>query len=161
MFTVNRLTRVPRLTITPSFGRNFYFLRNRKWFRMEYTWRTACVMQMVAGLLGLKNEKVPTACVLRYLFESAKGARDRQEEVQWHNVYAWGKTAETCCAHLSKGALLFVEGEVRQIQTSKKSENSSPMTIVHAHQIRFLKTNKGRTLDNFGPARNHDAVAHR
>ncbi|HAG92196.1 MAG TPA: hypothetical protein DCL41_10000 [Bdellovibrionales bacterium] len=86
---------------------------------------------------------------------------DRQEEVQWHNVYAWGKTAETCCAHLSKGALLFVEGEVRQIQTSKKSENSSPMTIVHAHQIRFLKTNKGRTLDNFGPARNHDAVAHR
>lgn len=84
---------------------------------------------------------------------------DAESVAQWHSVYVWGKTAEICCNCLSKGALVFVEGEMRQVQGQKDSE-SRPFSIVHANEVKFLTSKQG-TLDNLGRSRNHDAVAQR
>lgn len=37
----------------------------------------------------------------------------RQTEVEFHNVVAWGKLAETASRYLSKGKLVFVEGRLK------------------------------------------------
>jgi len=86
-------------------------------------------------------------------------AEDTQTVAQWHSVYVWGKTAEICCSWLSKGALVFVEGEMRQVQGEKLSD-SRPFSIVHANEVKFLNSKQG-TLDNPKRSRNHDAVAQR
>lgn len=39
--------------------------------------------------------------------------RQRQERVEWHSITVWGKRAEALSRFLSKGARLFVEGELR------------------------------------------------
>ena len=37
----------------------------------------------------------------------------RQERVDWHQVVAYGKLAETCHKYLSKGRQIYVEGRLR------------------------------------------------
>jgi single-strand DNA-binding protein len=37
----------------------------------------------------------------------------RQTEVEFHNVVAWGKLAETASRYLSKGKLVFIEGRLK------------------------------------------------
>jgi|FLYM01.1.fsa_nt_gi single-strand DNA-binding protein len=79
--------------------------------------------------------------------------------VQWHSVYVWGNQAENCAKWLSKGSLVFVEGEVRQIEP-KESSDERPLSLIHAHEVKFLNTKQGN-LDNRLHPRNHDAVAQR
>lgn len=40
-------------------------------------------------------------------------AGQRQEEVEYHHVVAWGKLAEICQQYLSKGRKVYVEGRLR------------------------------------------------
>ena len=38
---------------------------------------------------------------------------EQREETQWFNVTAWGRLAETCNQHLSKGQQAYVEGRIQ------------------------------------------------
>lgn len=38
---------------------------------------------------------------------------NKVESTEWHNVTAWGKTAEFIGAYLSKGRLVYVEGKLK------------------------------------------------
>lgn len=40
-------------------------------------------------------------------------AGQRQEEVEYHNIVAWGKLAEICSQYLTKGRKVYVEGRLR------------------------------------------------
>lgn len=42
---------------------------------------------------------------------SAAGAK--QEEVEYHNIVAWGKLAEICSQYLKKGRKAYVEGRLK------------------------------------------------
>ena len=49
-----------------------------------------------------------------------------QEEVQFHNIVAWGKLAEICAQYMKKGMRIFVEGRLQtrswdDQQTGKKN----------------------------------------
>ena len=37
---------------------------------------------------------------------------EKVEETQWHNLVAWGKTAEICEQYLSKGSEIAIEGKL-------------------------------------------------
>lgn len=37
----------------------------------------------------------------------------KQEEVEFHNIVAWGKLAEICSQYLGKGRKVYVEGRLR------------------------------------------------
>ena len=39
--------------------------------------------------------------------------KEKQQEVEFHNVVVWGKMAELCNQYLAKGRLVFVEGRIR------------------------------------------------
>jgi single-strand DNA-binding protein len=70
---------------------------------------------------------------------------ERQEEVEFHNVTAFGMQAETASQYLRKGQLALVEGRLRT--TSWETEGSKRYrTDIVAERIQF------------GPKRQEDAV---
>ena len=45
------------------------------------------------------------------VWKDASGAK--QEEVEFHNVVAWGRLAEICAQYLAKGRKVYIEGRLR------------------------------------------------
>jgi len=41
------------------------------------------------------------------------GSGQRQEQVEFHNVVAWGKLAEICSQYMTKGKKVYVEGRLQ------------------------------------------------
>ncbi len=46
----------------------------------------------------------------------------RQEHTEWHNVTAWGKTADFVTKYIQKGQLVAVEGRLRTRSWTDKEE---------------------------------------
>lgn len=44
-------------------------------------------------------------------WKSASG--EQQEQVEYHNIVAWGKLAEICAQYLKKGNKVFIEGRLQ------------------------------------------------
>ncbi len=42
-----------------------------------------------------------------------KATGQQQEDVQFHNIVAWGKVAEICSQYLKKGSKIYVEGRLQ------------------------------------------------
>ena len=62
-----------------------------------------------------KNKKVARiALATNETFTNAKG--EKVTETCWHNLVAWGKTAEIAAKYLTKGSKVYLEG---QLQTRK------------------------------------------
>lgn len=40
-------------------------------------------------------------------------AKEKQQEVEFHNIVAWGKLAEICGKYLKKGGLALIEGRIK------------------------------------------------
>jgi len=60
-----------------------------------------------------------------------------KEEVEYHKVVAWGKLAELCRQHLSKGRLIFVEGRIRSRSWLDNEGNKRISYEIIAENIRF------------------------
>lgn len=86
--------------------------------------------------------------------------KEMEPLTQWHNVYVWGHQAETCAKWLSAGALVFIEGEVRQVEAKQSKEDHQRLSLIHAHEVKFLNS-KHVGLDNRPGTGNHNAVARR
>lgn len=87
---------------------------------------------------------------------------NRQEKTEWHRTVVWGKLAETCAQHLSKGRQIYVEGrlQTRSWETEKGEKRFS--TEVVATQVLFLgsagskEVGEAKKLD-YKPEENFDA----
>lgn len=79
---------------------------------------------------------------------------------QWHSVYVWGKAAHSCSDWLTKGSLVLVEGELRQMETKDDEDSPRIFSFIQASEVIFLSLKQGH-LDNRLRSRNHDAVAQR
>ena len=73
---------------------------------------------------------------------------ERQEKTEWHRIVIWGKLAETCAQHLSKGRQIYVEGrlQTRSWETEKGEKRFS--TEVVAIQVLFLANAAPKTSKN-------------
>lgn len=54
----------------------------------------------------------------------------KQEKAEFHNLTAWGKTAELMAEYVKKGALLYVEGKLTTEQYEKNGEKRYATKIV-------------------------------
>jgi single-strand DNA-binding protein len=62
----------------------------------------------------------------------------RQEETDWFTVVAWGRLANHCLAHLSKGSLVFVDGRPRiQRWTNTEGQQREQFQVL-AERVIFL-----------------------
>ncbi len=72
---------------------------------------------------------------------------DRQEKTEWHRVVVWGKLAENCAQHLSKGRQIYVDGrlQTRSWETEKGDKKFS--TEVVANQVLFLGSGSSKNTE--------------
>ena len=63
---------------------------------------------------------------------------ERQEKTEWHRIVVWGKLAETCAKHLSKGRQVFIEGRLQTRSWETEQGQKRFTTEIVATQVLFL-----------------------
>lgn len=65
-------------------------------------------------------------------------------ETEWHNIVAWGKTAEICAEYLKKGSLVYVEGQLKtRSWKDEKVDVTRYSTEIHVSTVQFLGKSAG------------------
>ena len=63
---------------------------------------------------------------------------EKQEHTEWHNIVAWNKLAEICGEYLTKGKLVYIEGQIRSRQWQDQSGNKRTSYEIIANQMQML-----------------------
>ena len=84
---------------------------------------------------------------------------ERQEKTEWHRIVVWGKLAETCAKHLSKGRQVFIEGRLQTRSWETEQGQKRFTTEIVATQVLFLgrSPQQGMNKDNSAQDSNHSA----
>ncbi|MBS1970465.1 MAG: single-stranded DNA-binding protein [Bdellovibrionales bacterium] len=73
----------------------------------------------------------------------------KQERTEWHRVVVWGKLAEICGKHLSKGRQVYVEGRLQTRQWEDQQGQKKYTTEIVANTVQFLGSAGGeRSTEN-------------
>ena len=80
-----------------------------------------------------------------------KESGEKTEKTEWHRCAAFGKTAEACKEHLSKGSRINVQGRLRQRKWEKDGQPHSKIEVL-VDRIDFLSGKKGAGADAPGEA---------
>lgn len=63
---------------------------------------------------------------------------EKQERVEWHQVVAWGRLAESCAEYLTKGRQVYVEGHLQTREWEDKEGQKRFTTEINALNVQFL-----------------------
>ena len=75
--------------------------------------------------------------------ESYKNAQgEKVEDTQWHNLVAWGKTAEIIEKYLKKGNEVAIEGKLVNRNYDDKDGNKRYVTEIVINEILMLGSKK-------------------
>jgi single-strand DNA-binding protein len=75
----------------------------------------------------------------------------KQEKTEWHRVVVWGKQAENCAKHLSKGRQVYVEGRLQTRSWDDPSGVKKYSTEIVANNVQFLgSANSERSTQSGG-----------
>ncbi len=66
------------------------------------------------------------------------GKGEQVEETQWHNVVAWGKTAEIAEKYLRKGQEVVINGKLETRQYDDKDGNKRYITQVVCNELLMI-----------------------
>ncbi len=86
------------------------------------------------------NSKVRFSLATSEYYTNKEG--ERQEETQWHNVIAFGKTAEIAEKYLKKGKEIAIAGKLTYRSWDDKEGNKNYITEIIAHEIVMFGNNK-------------------
>jgi single-strand DNA-binding protein len=65
-------------------------------------------------------------------------AGEKQEEVEYHNIVVWGKTAETCAKYLTKGQQVAIQGRLSTRSWADKTTGEKKYrTEIIAESVQF------------------------
>lgn len=62
----------------------------------------------------------------------------KQERTEWHRIVAWARLAEICGQYLTKGNVVYLEGNLRTNKWEDKDGNTRYTTEIHAREMEFL-----------------------
>ena len=65
----------------------------------------------------------------------------KQERTEWHRITVWGKLAEICGKHLSKGRQVYVEGRLQTRSWEDAQGQKKYATEIVANTVQFLGSN--------------------
>ena len=63
---------------------------------------------------------------------------EREQRTEWHRIVTWGRLAEICGEHLSKGKQVYVEGRLQTREWEDREGNKRKTTEVTANQVLML-----------------------
>ena len=75
---------------------------------------------------------------------------EREQRTEWHRIVAWGRLAEICGEHLSKGKQVYIEGRLQTREWEDRDGNKRRTTEVTAQQLLMLGR-RGDTPSGGGP----------
>lgn len=73
-------------------------------------------------------------------YTNAKG--EKVEDTQWHQIVAWGKTADLAEKFLQKGSQTAIEGKLNNRSYEDKDGTKKYITEVVADELLFLDSKK-------------------
>ncbi|MGB0884878.1 MAG: single-stranded DNA-binding protein [Chitinophagales bacterium] len=82
------------------------------------------------------TKKVSFSLATNESFTNAKG--EKIEDTQWHNIIAWGKTAEVIEKHVSKGKQIAIEGKLTSRSYDDKAGNKRYITEIVLNEFMFI-----------------------
>jgi len=62
----------------------------------------------------------------------------KQERTEWHRIVVWGRMAEICGQHLSKGRQVYVEGRLQTRSWEDQQGQKRYTTEIVASTVQFL-----------------------
>jgi len=65
---------------------------------------------------------------------------ERVKETQWHNLVAWGKTADIISEHMAAGAEVVVNGKLKNRTYNDEKGNARYITEVVVDEVLFRTT---------------------
>ena len=71
----------------------------------------------------------------------------KQERTEWHRVVVWGRLAEICSKHLSKGRQVYVEGRLQTRSWEDQQGQKRYSTEIVANTVQFLGAGGERSDD--------------
>lgn len=80
----------------------------------------------------------------------------KQERTEWHRITVWGKLAEICGKHLSKGRQVYVEGKLQTRKWEDTKGETRYTTEIVASTVQFLgsagaeRSSNASSGDDFG-----------
>jgi single-strand DNA-binding protein len=79
------------------------------------------------------------------VYNNTKG--ERVESTEWHNIIAWGKTAERAEEYLLKGMEVMVEGKLTHRQYTDKEGVKRYITEVEASDLVLMNVKKASPVN--------------
>lgn len=67
-----------------------------------------------------------------------KATGEKKENVEWHRVSFFGKTAEVCGQYLKKGSQIYVEGSIRTRKYTDKDGQEKYSTEIRGDSMQML-----------------------
>ena len=84
-----------------------------------------------------------------------KTSGERQERTEWHNIVAWDRLAEICNQYLTKGKLVYIEGNLQTREWDDQDGNKRKITEIRARDMVML----GSAGDGAGGGQRRAAAA--
>ena len=60
---------------------------------------------------------------------------ERQKKTEWHNIVAWGATAESAGKYLRKGSLVYVEGALNTRKWEKDGQTRKKNVVIRVLEL--------------------------
>ena len=76
-------------------------------------------------------------------------AGEEREETEWFNVSAWGKLGELCNQYLTKGKMVYVEGQLSSQRWEGQDGEKRFSNNINLREIQFLDRSQN-TADGSG-----------
>jgi single-strand DNA-binding protein len=138
--TVNGLV-PPAAEITKFKNREAGKIKGRQHTKRKMMYALKNKVQLI-GNLGKAPEVITTEKgkkLARFSIATSESYRnaagEKITETQWHNLYAWGKTAEIAEKFLSKGSEAAVEGKLVSRSYLDKEGNKKYVTEIQVNEI--------------------------
>lgn len=129
---------------------------------------------IIVGRLGADPEvktvsSGQTVCRLSVATSENWTDRDgqKQERTEWHRIVIWGRMAEVCGQHLSKGRQVYLEGRLQTRSWEDQQGQKKYTTEIVASTVQFLgggdRANQGQSMgggmgaQDFGPEPSFDS----
>jgi single-strand DNA-binding protein len=130
---------------------------------------------IIVGRLGADPEvktisSGQTVCNLSVATSENWTDRDgqKQERTEWHRIVVWGRMAEVCGQHLSKGRQVYLEGRLQTRSWEDQQGQKRYTTEIVATTVQFLGGNDrsqpssqnmggGSNFQDFGPEPSFDS----
>jgi single-strand DNA-binding protein len=79
------------------------------------------------------NKKISLAIATNEYYTNNKG--EKTQNTEWHNIVAWGKTAENMAASLTKGNEVVIQGKLTSRSYTDKDGNNKYITEVVVNEF--------------------------